>query len=191
MTYLFDLTCFACSLNVLEMDFWFLTEIHNGAQKVKESLEALELLEKFNQGYGCQLLMILGGDLYHHLQVLPDVGCQHGLQALHGVLNAEGAKEVDQPFGFQQMRMNDGPLDVIKVRVVFQGSLQKAGFFAQLSNVSTVVMGEHLVAHDGVGHLGCGHKVHFQEAGLQRSFAWSVILKKINLLIFFQRTLHT
>ena len=76
------------------------------------------------------------------------------------------------------MRVDDGPLDVIKVRVVFQGSLQKAGLFAQLSNVCTVVVREHLVAHDGVGHLGCGHKVHFQEAGLQRSFAWSVILKK-------------
>ena len=88
------------------------------------------------------------------------------------------------------MRVDDGPLDVIKVRVVFQGSLQKAGFFAQLSNVSTVVVGEHLVAHDGVGHLGGGHKVHFQEAGLQRSFAWSVILKKEDQFVNFL-SVHT
>jgi hypothetical protein len=48
---------------------------------------------------------------------------------------------------------NDSPLDVIQVSVVLQGSLEETGLLTQLSDVCTIVVGEHLVAQDGIGHL--------------------------------------
>jgi hypothetical protein len=49
--------------------------------------------------------------------------------------------------------MDDGPLDVVEVGVVLQGALQQARLLAQRGNVRTIVVREHLIAHDGIGHL--------------------------------------
>jgi len=58
---------------------------------------ALERLEELNKGVSGELLVVLGGDLDAHLQVLSDVGRQHGLQAFNGVLDRQLAKVVHQP----------------------------------------------------------------------------------------------
>jgi len=55
--------------------------------------------------------------------------------------------------GVEEVRVHHGPLDVVQVRVVLQRPLQEAGLLAQLGDVRAVVVGEHLVAEDGVGHL--------------------------------------
>ena len=63
------------------------------------TLEALEGLKELGEGLRGELLMVLGGHLDTDLQVLPDVGRQHGPQALQGVLHRQGAEEVHQPLG--------------------------------------------------------------------------------------------
>ena len=56
----------------------------------------------------------------------------------------------------EQVRVHHGPLDVVQVGVVLQRPLQEAGLLAQLGDVGAVVVGEHLVAQDGVSDLGRG-----------------------------------
>ena len=51
------------------------------------TLKALEGLENLDESVCGELLVVLGGDLDTHLQVLADVGCQHGLKAFQGVFN--------------------------------------------------------------------------------------------------------
>lgn len=43
---------------------------------------ALEGLKQFNERISGELLMVLRSNLHADLQVLANVGCQHGLQAL-------------------------------------------------------------------------------------------------------------
>jgi len=52
--------------------------------------------------------VVLGGHLDADLQVLPDVGRQHGPQALQGVLHGQGAKEVHQPLEEEEGRGGEG-----------------------------------------------------------------------------------
>ena len=75
--------------------------------------------------------------------------------------------------------MNDSPLDVVEVSVVLQGTLQQAGLLAQGGNVGPVVVAEHLVAHDGVGNLGCGHEVHLEQPRLEGPLARPVVLQGV------------
>lgn len=51
------------------------------------------------------------------------------------------------------MGVDHSPFDVIQVSVVLQSSLQKTGFLTQLRHMSAVVVSEHLVAQNGIGHL--------------------------------------
>lgn len=51
------------------------------------------------------------------------------------------------------MRVYHSSLDIIRVSVVLESSLEKARLLAQLSNMSTVVVCEHLVAQDRICHL--------------------------------------
>jgi hypothetical protein len=44
-------------------------------------------------------------------------------------------------------------LNIIEVGVVLEGALEQARLLAERGNVRTVVVREHLVAHDGVSHL--------------------------------------
>ncbi len=53
----------------------------------------------------------------------------------------------------QQMRVHHGPFDIIQVCVVFKSSLQQTSLFTQLSNVGTVIVGEHLVPQDCICYL--------------------------------------
>ena len=71
------------------------------------------------------------------------------------------------------MCMNNSPLDIIQISVMLQSPLQQASLFAQAGDVGAVVVGEHVVAHDGVGDLRRGHQVHLQQACLQWSLTWS------------------
>lgn len=58
---------------------------------------ALEGLKQFNERISGELLMVLGSNLHADLQVLANVGCQHGLQALERVLHRQRAKVCHQP----------------------------------------------------------------------------------------------
>ena len=64
---------------------------------LEPTLVALEGLKELGEGLRGELLVVLGGHLDADLQVLPDVGRQHGPQALQGVLHRQGAEEVHQP----------------------------------------------------------------------------------------------
>uniref|UniRef100_A0A1I8JFC5 NAD-specific glutamate dehydrogenase n=1 Tax=Macrostomum lignano TaxID=282301 RepID=A0A1I8JFC5_9PLAT len=85
------------------------------------------------------------------------------LGAFKRVVNAQIAKVVDQPLRVEHVGVHHGPLDVVQVRVVLQRPLQQASLLAQAGNVSLVVVREHLVAKDGVGHLRRGHEILLHE----------------------------
>jgi len=51
----FDLPCLASCFNVLEVNFWFLTEVYNGAKEVEKAFKALEL--KFRTSAFYQILV--------------------------------------------------------------------------------------------------------------------------------------
>ena len=40
-------------------------------------------------------------------------------------------------------------------------------------------MREHLVAHNGIGHLGGGHQVHLQQPRLQRALGRPVVFEGV------------
>ena len=40
-------------------------------------------------------------------------------------------------------------------------------------------MREHLVAHNGIGHLGGGHQVHLQQPRLQRALSRPVVFEGV------------
>ena len=63
--------------------------------------------------------------------------------------------------------------------VVLEGPLQKSRFFTELSNVGAVVVGEHVIAEDGVGHLRGGQQVHLEQTCLQRSLGRTVVLQSV------------
>ena len=88
-----------------------------------------------------------------YLQILADVGGEHGFDALERVLDGERAEEVDEPLGVKEVGVDDGPLDVVQIGVVLEGALEQSRLFAELSHVGFVVVREHLVAQDGVRDL--------------------------------------
>lgn len=53
----------------------------------------------------------------------------------------------------EQVRVYDSSFDVVQVGVVFQSPLQKPRLLAQLGDVGTIVVGEHLVSKDGISNL--------------------------------------
>lgn len=55
--------------------------------------------------------------------------------------------------GVEQMRVHHRSLDVVEVGVVLQRSLQQTGLLAQLGDVGSVIVGEHLVPQDRICYL--------------------------------------
>lgn len=51
------------------------------------------------------------------------------------------------------MCMHHGTFDVIQVSVVLQCPLQESSLLTELGNVSTIVVGKHLIAQDGISNL--------------------------------------
>ena len=141
-------------LNILEVHIRLLTKVHNGSKEVEETFETLEGLKHINEVLGGELLVVFGGDLDTHLQVLVDVGLHHGLQTLQGVVHRQGPKKVvDEPVRIEHVRVDHSTLDVVDVRVVLQGALQEPRLLTQLSDVCLILVSEHLVAHDSICHL--------------------------------------
>ena len=135
------------------MHVGLLAEVDDRPEEVEEALKGLEGLEDLDERRGAQLLVVLGGNLHADLQVLSDVVRQHGADALQAVFHAKRAEEVHQPLGVEQVRVHDSALDVKRVLVVLNGALQKASLLAELGDVLAIVVREHLVAQDGIGHL--------------------------------------
>ena len=65
----------------------------------------------------------------------------------------ESSEKGDEPVWLKQLGVNDRPLDVVEVGVVLKGSLQQSGFLAEAGDVRAVVVGEHVVPHDGIRNL--------------------------------------
>src|SRR5262245_2527041 len=57
--------------------------------------------------------------------------------------------------------------------------LIEPGAFTQLRNVRTIVVGEHLVAKDGVSDLGGVEQIHFDQTRLQACVLRFVVLERI------------
>lgn len=53
----------------------------------------------------------------------------------------------------EQMCVHHGSFDIIQVGVVFESSLQQTCLLAQLSDVGTVIVCEHLVPQDRICYL--------------------------------------
>lgn len=53
----------------------------------------------------------------------------------------------------EQMRVHHGSFDIILVGVVFESSLQQTRLLTQLSNVGTIIVGEHLVPQNRICDL--------------------------------------
>lgn len=66
----------------------------------------------------------------------------------------------------EQVSVHHCTFDVIQVSIVFQGSLQQSCFLTQLGHVGSIVVGEHLVSQNSIGHLKTqqqqktSHKAH-------------------------------
>ena len=75
------------------------------------------------------------------------------LETFKGVINRQATKVVDKPFWVQQMSVDDGSLDVVQIGVMLQSTLQKTSFLTELSNMSPVVVSEHLIAKNCICHL--------------------------------------
>ena len=61
------------------------------------TLPALHALEHVDELLSAQLVVVLGSDLAHNLEVLAQVGGHHGLEALHGILHGQRAEVRHQP----------------------------------------------------------------------------------------------
>lgn len=77
------------------------------------------------------------------------------------------------------MGVNDGPLDVVDVSVVFKSSLEKTCLFTEMGNMSTIIMAEHFISKDGIGNLRSAHQVHFKNTGLKMPLIFSVFLENV------------
>lgn len=66
----------------------------------------------------------------------------------------KGATEPQLAYlGVEQMCVHHGSFDIIQVSVVFQSSLKQTRLLAKLSNMGTVVVGEHLVPQNRICYL--------------------------------------
>ena len=74
----------------------------------------------------------------------------------------------------EEVRVHHGALDVVQVGVVLQRPLQEACLLAQLGDVGAVVVGEHLVAEDGVGDLEGVGKGMGEKKMLLRPARWRI-----------------
>lgn len=66
------------------------------------TFKALEGLEQFSESLCCELFMVLGSHLNTDLQVLADVGWEHGPEALQWIFHWQWAKVVHQPLEVQE-----------------------------------------------------------------------------------------
>lgn len=55
--------------------------------------------------------------------------------------------------GVEKVCVHHGTFDVVQICVVFQRPLQETSLLTQLCHVGTIIVGEHLVAQDGVRNL--------------------------------------
>ena len=67
-------------------------------------------------------------------------------QTFQGVFHRQAPEIIDQPFRVEQVGMDNGSFDVIKVGEMFQGPLQEPGLLAKLGHMGPVIVSEHLVA---------------------------------------------
>ena len=70
------------------------------------TFKALEGLKELSEGLCGELFVVLGSHLDTDLQVLADVGGQHGPEALQRVLHRQGAKVVHQPLEVEEYYFN-------------------------------------------------------------------------------------
>ena len=107
---LFDLVSFDSGLDILEVHVSFLTEINDRSQEVEKTLVALEALEKLDKLIISELFVVFRCDLDYKLQILANVGGEHGAQTLHRVFHGEIAEILHEPVGLEHVRVDDSTL---------------------------------------------------------------------------------
>lgn len=75
------------------------------------------------------------------------------------------------------LSMDDGSLDVVQISEVLESTLQQPGFLAELTDGRLIVVVEHAISEDGVGHLRCRKQVHLEQSSLEVSIFGSVSLE--------------
>ena len=101
------------------------------------------------------------------------------VEALDRVVDGLRAEELDDEVRLHQLGAHERTLDVIDVLVVLQSARGQARLLAQHADASLVVVREHLVGHDGVGHLRHRHQVHLEQARLERPLLGLVALEHV------------
>ncbi|KAI3480029.1 hypothetical protein L1887_57805 [Cichorium endivia] len=174
-----DLTGAGGGLDVLEVHLGVGGEVDDGAEVVVEALERLEGLEHLDELDGAEEVRVLCGDLDDHLEVLADVDLEHLAQALERLFHGELAKVGDEPVWLEEVGVYDDALDVCVVLVVLEGALEEAGLLAEVGDAGTIVVGEHVVAEDGVGDLRSVDEVHLEQARLEVGLFGLVVLERV------------
>ncbi len=98
------------------------------------------------------------------------------------MLQRQAAEEAGEPVLTKCRSCNDidkDTLDSLRVVVMFQGALKKTSLLAQLCNTGSIIVGEHIIAKNGVSNLRCINQVHLKETSLQMALLRSVVLQSI------------
>mmetsp|Transcript_10294 Transcript_10294/g.24654 ORF Transcript_10294/g.24654 Transcript_10294/m.24654 type:complete len:368 (+) Transcript_10294:2459-3562(+) len=144
-----------------------LARVHDGAQVVVESVEAVVLLEQRDEALGLEVLSVLRGHAHDGLQVGADVHRKQLVEALQAVLWRHRAEKRLQELGWDRVRVHDHSLDVTDVRKQLQRAVEEAVGFAELRDVRLVEVREHVARQNGICHLRrAALQVHLQQPGL-------------------------
>lgn len=92
----------------------------------------------------------------------------------------------------KQVCVHHSTLDVIQVSVVFQCPLQESGLLTELSNVRTVIVGEHLVTQDSICNLQQNMKQYILQIRSVRNTVLSFYfpIGHTDAFLFFKKCLH-
>jgi hypothetical protein len=78
------------------------------------------LFEEFDEFGGAEEVRVFGCDLDDDLEVLTDVGREHFLETDETLVDAQAAKERDEPFGVQVFGADDDTFDILDILIMFQ-----------------------------------------------------------------------
>mmetsp|Transcript_33788 Transcript_33788/g.78497 ORF Transcript_33788/g.78497 Transcript_33788/m.78497 type:complete len:802 (+) Transcript_33788:2858-5263(+) len=168
----------ARGLNVLEVHIWVGAGVQNRTEEIENAFIGAERLEHLHNLHCTNLLVVLDGHLHSHLQILAVV--PHEIrQALQRSFGGEPGEVLNQELWRHLVRMHHDTLEVRRVGVVLHGPLHESCLFTKLTDVSPVVVSEHVHLEDGLCHFGCLLQVHGQELSLKAALLRLVRLEGI------------
>mmetsp|Transcript_22309 Transcript_22309/g.46377 ORF Transcript_22309/g.46377 Transcript_22309/m.46377 type:complete len:205 (+) Transcript_22309:3242-3856(+) len=94
------------------------------------------------------------------------------------MLGGKVAEESHDELGVHVMRVSHDALDVRELGEVLCSALEKPGLLAEFGHVLAVIVGEHVVLHNGVCDLrGPSKEVHLEELSLKNGLRGVVVLE--------------